>query len=105
MDEVDLTTLIGPALAQAIEKKGYQSLLPIQRAVLDPALSGRDLRISSQTGSGKTVAIGLTLRDVVVGNDASLPADSAAEARPRHLARPRALVVTLTRELAKQVEE
>ncbi len=95
MAEMDLEGLIGPALAGAIAKKGYTTLTPVQEAVLDPALEGRDLRISSQTGSGKTVAIGFTLRAVVEGDTAS---------SPKGAARPRALVVTPTRELAKQVE-
>jgi ATP-dependent RNA helicase DeaD len=67
----------------------------VQEAVLDPALAGRDLRISSQTGSGKTIAIGFTVRDVVSGDASS--SDKGA-------ARPHALVVAPTRELAKQVE-
>ncbi len=95
MADTDLETLIGPALAGAITKKGYTTLTPVQEAVLDPALDGRDLRISSQTGSGKTVAIGLTLRAAVDGDVASTPKGAA---------RPRALVVAPTRELAKQVE-
>ncbi|HSO39692.1 MAG TPA: DEAD/DEAH box helicase, partial [Labilithrix sp.] len=95
MADTDLEGLIGPALAGAITKKGYTTLTPVQEAVLDPALEGRDLRISSQTGSGKTVAIGLTLRAVIEGDVAS---------SPKGAARPRALVVAPTRELAKQVE-
>ena len=53
--------IIGLELASAIAKKGYTTLTPVQHAVLDPALVGRDLRISSQTGSGKTIAIGFTV--------------------------------------------
>jgi ATP-dependent RNA helicase DeaD len=66
----------------------------VQEAVLDPALAGRDLRITSQTGSGKTVAIGFAVRALVEG------ATSSAG-----IAKPRVLVVAPTRELAKQVEE
>src|SRR3954470_7807557 len=58
----DHADLLGPELFRAIERKGYEDLTAVQRAVLDPALAGRDLRITSQTGSGKTLAIGLTLR-------------------------------------------
>ncbi|MBX3189957.1 MAG: DEAD/DEAH box helicase [Labilithrix sp.] len=95
MAVTDFEELIGPLLASALEKKGYTNLTPVQEAVLDPALAGKDLRISSQTGSGKTVAIGLALRDVVQGDTSSTPKGAA---------RPRALVVTPTRELAQQVE-
>jgi len=95
MAETDLEALVGSQLAGAITKKGYTALTAVQEAVLDPALAGRDLRISSQTGSGKTVAIGLTVREIVGGESAS---------SPKGAARPRALVVAPTRELAKQVE-
>ncbi|HYO93612.1 MAG TPA: DEAD/DEAH box helicase, partial [Polyangiaceae bacterium] len=94
MQSPDFTALLGPELAEAITKKGYTALTPVQEAVLDPALADRDLRISSQTGSGKTLAIGFVLRDVV--QQASKPA--------KGVGRPAGLVVTPTRELAKQVE-
>src|SRR5664279_4208203 len=90
-----LETRLGTALAGALERKGYTSLTLVQEAVLDPALAERDLRITSQTGSGKTVAIGLAVRDLVV-RDASPIGGVGA---------PHVLVVTPTRELAKQVEE
>jgi len=86
--------LLGTELSKALAEKGYESLTTVQQAVLDPALADRDLRISSQTGSGKTLAIGFAVRQVVT-----------AGARPTDgIARPCALVVTPTRELAKQVE-
>ena len=91
LSDPSVAELLGPLLTGALEKKGFTELTPVQRAVLDPSLSGRDLRITSQTGSGKTVAIGLVLRDIV----------TAAPSAP---GRPRALVITPTRELAKQVE-
>ncbi|RIK91337.1 MAG: hypothetical protein DCC71_25170, partial [Proteobacteria bacterium] len=86
---------LGPALVGALARRGYDALTPVQRAVLDPGLAGRDLRIHSQTGSGKTVAIGFALRDLA----------GAPQASRRGVARPRALVVVPTRELARQVEE
>ncbi len=87
--------LVGPALATALENRGFTALMPVQRAMLAPELAGRDLRVSSQTGSGKTVAIGLAIRALAEG---PAPADHG-------VARPRALVVVPTRELAKQVDE
>lgn len=95
MKAADFEPLLGPALSRALAEKGYAELTPVQEAVLDPALAGRDLRITSQTGSGKTLAIGFALRELV------------AEAGQAHkgVARPRALVVAPTRELARQVEE
>lgn len=93
-----LPTVLGPALLSALERKGYTTLTAVQTAILDPALDGRDLRITSQTGSGKTVAVGFALREFVVDH---APGSDKAGA----LARPRALVIAPTRELAKQVEE
>jgi ATP-dependent RNA helicase DeaD len=95
MNRPDFAAVLGPAIAGALEKRGFATLTSVQTAVLDPALSTRDLRISSQTGSGKTVGIGLALRQLV---ESPSPAE-------RGIARPRAIVVAPTRELAKQVEE
>ncbi|HVH44375.1 MAG TPA: DEAD/DEAH box helicase, partial [Labilithrix sp.] len=107
-----LEETIGPELAGALEKKGFDRLTPVQEAVLRPDLQGRDLRISSQTGSGKTVAIGLALRDDVARPVSSEEGSEAEEASSSgnlkgrdQRAQPRAFVVTPTRELAKQVEE
>jgi ATP-dependent RNA helicase DeaD len=95
LDDLSFAELVGAPLAGALEGRGFTELTSVQLAVLAPDLAGRDLRISSQTGSGKTVAIGFTLRDFVAGR------------APAHgnIAHPRALVVTPTRELAKQVEQ
>ena len=91
----DLTQLVGPALASALVGKGYHTLTPVQEAVLDEALEGRDLRITSQTGSGKTIAIGFAIRDLL--DDLTASYGGAA--------RPRVLVLAPTRELAKQVAD
>ncbi len=100
MDPSALPDSLGPELSSALAQKGYTALTPVQTAVLDPALAGRDLRITSQTGSGKTVAIGLALRDFVrEGSDREGDSNGGAVRGPR------ALVVAPTRELAKQVEE
>jgi ATP-dependent RNA helicase DeaD len=98
MSEAEFSKRVGPAIAEALSKRGFTELTPVQLAVLDAAVEGRDLRITSQTGSGKTVAIGLALRETVLG------AGSGEERSARRgAARPRALVVAPTRELAKQV--
>jgi ATP-dependent RNA helicase DeaD len=74
--------------------RGFTTLTSVQRAVLDAESEGRDLRVSSQTGSGKTVAIGLALaRDL---------SDGATQS---NLPGPRVLVLVPTRELAMQVRD
>jgi ATP-dependent RNA helicase DeaD len=81
-----------PALSQALVARGYASLTPVQDAVVQPEAKGRDLIVSAQTGSGKTVAFGLGLADALFGED-GLPAPGM----------PLALIVAPTRELALQV--
>lgn len=92
---MDTPTLyaVPETLRAALLARGFSSLTPVQQAVAD-AEAGRDLRISSQTGSGKTVAFGLAL-----ARDLSAAAE-AADAAP---GKPKALVLTPTRELAQQV--
>ncbi|WP_417692587.1 DEAD/DEAH box helicase [Roseibium sp.] len=84
-----------PALAKALEKKGYTTLTPVQTCVLDDAPHDADLLVSAQTGSGKTVAFGLALAPNLLGDDDKLPPPGA----------PLALAIAPTRELALQVKE
>ncbi|MEO6387387.1 MAG: DEAD/DEAH box helicase [Croceibacterium sp.] len=82
-----------PHLSSALSGRGYTELTPVQSAVLQPEADGRDLIVSAQTGSGKTVAFGLAMAGELLGdNGASPPA-----------AKPLALVIAPTRELAMQV--
>ncbi len=74
-------------LRGTLARRGFTALTAVQTAVLDKALVGRDLRVSSETGSGKTVAIGLVVAP-------TLALGSRA---------PRVLVIAPTRELAAQV--
>ncbi|WP_292404583.1 DEAD/DEAH box helicase, partial [Mesorhizobium sp.] len=82
---------IVPALAKALENRGYVELTPVQKAVLE--LGQADALVSAQTGSGKTVAFGLALAPTLL---------DGAE-RFSHAAAPLALAVAPTRELALQV--
>lgn len=83
-----------PALDRALSERGYAEPTPVQAAVLE-AEEGRDLLVSAQTGSGKTVAFGLALATTLLG-DAERFADNGA---------PVALVIAPTRELALQVSK
>ncbi len=97
--DVSFDQVLAP-LREAMLERGFTSLTPVQSAVVEPELAGRDLRISSQTGSGKTVAIGLVLAELF--DRPGPPAGRPAEGGPRGC-RPRAIVVAPTRELAAQV--
>src|SRR6056297_1384227 len=88
-----MTTMI-PTLAAALEKQGYETLTPVQEAVTDPELDGKDLLVSAQTGSGKTVGFGLAIGPTILGDDGRFgPAGQ-----------PLALCIAPTRELAMQVK-
>ncbi len=83
-----------PALDRALSDRGYAEPTPVQVAVLE-AEGERDLLVSAQTGSGKTVAFGLALAPTLLG-DAERFSDNAS---------PVALVIAPTRELALQVSK
>ena len=120
-------------IRMALERRGFETLTPVQEAVASARSDGRDLRISSQTGSGKTVAIGFALADHFLApsdldateatEEASRPEtaeDESGKPRPPRgprqasrsgprtrdgKAHPTALVIVPTRELAAQVRE
>jgi ATP-dependent RNA helicase DeaD len=85
---------LSPSLERALADKGYAEPTPVQAAVLQPEAEGRDLLVSAQTGSGKTVAYGLALGPTLMGEGETLPPPGP----------PLALIVAPTRELALQVE-
>lgn len=83
-----------PAFNQALSKRGYEKLTPVQSTVLEPEYEGEDLLVSAQTGSGKTVAFGLSMAPTLLEG-----AESFSRAKA-----PMALVIAPTRELALQVK-
>jgi ATP-dependent RNA helicase DeaD len=82
-----------PSLDRALADKGYNDPTPVQAAVLDAEALNRDLLVSAQTGSGKTVAYGLAMASTLLGD-----AERFGPARE-----PLALIIAPTRELALQV--
>jgi ATP-dependent RNA helicase DeaD len=82
-----------PPLARALAERNYDRPTPVQLAVLADEAVDRDLLVSAQTGSGKTVAYGLAIAKNLLGE---------AE-RFERAAAPLALIVAPTRELALQV--
>src|SRR5271155_2956734 len=81
------------ALARALSARGYDEPTPVQLAVLTSEAADRDLLVSAQTGSGKTVAYGLALASTILGEAERLPTTTL----------PLVLVIAPTRELAIQV--
>lgn len=84
---------IAAPLQKALKAQGFSKLTVVQEAVLASDAAGRDLQISSQTGSGKTVALGIAVAPRLIE-----AATAGGGSRP--LA---ALVIVPTRELAVQV--
>ncbi len=81
-------------LRQALQQRAYTELTPVQDAVLAPELVDADLLVSAQTGSGKTVAFGLSMAPTLLdGSD-----------RFGRAATPLALIIAPTRELALQIK-
>jgi len=59
---------VHPALDRALINKGYAEPTPVQAAVLEAEHADRDLLVSAQTGSGKTVAFGLAAAPTLLGD-------------------------------------
>ena len=78
-------------ICQAVAAAGYTAPTPVQERVIPEALEGRDLMVSSQTGSGKTAAFMLPALQLLT------------ETHPAHGRGPRVLVLVPTRELSMQV--
>ena len=81
-------------ISDALSRKGYDTLTPVQEAVADPSLEGRDLLVSAQTGSGKTIGFGLAIAPTLLGEADTFGPPEA----------PLALIIAPTRELAMQVK-
>ncbi len=81
---------VSEAIATALEARGINSPFPVQERVLPDALAGRDLLVRSPTGSGKSLAFGITMAQRLEANTTQRPA---------------ALVLVPTRELASQIVE
>ncbi|NDA45921.1 MAG: DEAD/DEAH box helicase [Alphaproteobacteria bacterium] len=93
-DSVTLSNT-SPALARALDERAYHDLTPVQSAVLTSDTLGRDIVVSAQTGSGKTVAFGLAIAPDLLQDAEHL---GVAD-------KPLALIIAPTRELALQVEK
>ena len=104
---------LNPAVLQALADAGYTEPTPVQAQAIPAALEGRDLMVSSQTGSGKTAAFMLPAIHRFAEDPRQAPPKTfnqerqgarARGERPRFQpAQPRLLVLTPTRELAMQV--
>ena len=74
-----------------LKLRGYTELTSIQKAIIEKEITGRDAIVSAQTGSGKTIAFGLS----IVSN---IPNNNKVKKPPS------VLIIAPTRELALQVQ-
>jgi len=96
------------ALGRALADLKIHTPTPVQAQAIPVALEGRDLLVSSQTGSGKTAAFMLPALQKICEQPAPARTNGRPERtqgrRPRpEPARPSLVVLTPTRELAQQV--
>ncbi|MEV7528319.1 DEAD/DEAH box helicase [Agrococcus sediminis] len=85
---------LGDSISAALAAMGAESPFPIQAATIPDVIAGRDVLGRGRTGSGKTIAFGAPIVELLTRN------------RPdrREIGRaPRALILAPTRELAQQI--
>src|SRR5579862_5414875 len=88
----DLT--LSPILKTNLTRHGFKVPTPVQAMAIEPALAGRDLVATAQTGTGKTLAFVLPILQTI----SQLPKQPAATGI-------RAIVLSPTRELTMQINE
>ena len=76
-------------IIKALDGIGYEKPSDVQREVIPQILTGKDIVVKSQTGSGKTAAFGIPLCENIKWEESNA----------------QALILTPTRELAIQVKE
>ncbi|GAB2929216.1 DEAD/DEAH box helicase [Rheinheimera gaetbuli] len=85
---------LAPDLQRALVECGYSEMTPVQQQAIVPARRGKDLQVTAQTGTGKTAAFALPLLQRMLDKP-----KASVERRPR------ALILTPTRELAEQLAQ
>ncbi|WP_246795302.1 DEAD/DEAH box helicase [Burkholderia perseverans] len=113
-DEPSFASLgLSPEIVSALQAAGYVKPTPVQQRAIPAGIAGRDLLVSSPTGSGKTAAFMLPAIERFAQLQKTLAQQPRAprepqsadrrQRRPQPVARPGLLVLTPTRELAMQV--
>ena len=87
---------LSPTLLRALADQGFDTPTPVQAQAIPLVLDGRDLLVSAETGSGKTLSFCLPLLQALAENQVP------AAGRQRRV---RALILVPTRELAVQIGE
>lgn len=82
---------LSPAIAKNLARHGFETPTPVQARAIPPALDGRDVVATAQTGTGKTLAFALPIVDKL-----------ARGAKRKSIS---AVVLSPTRELALQIAD
>jgi superfamily II DNA/RNA helicase len=92
---------LNEVILKSLQDSGYENPTDVQAQTIPPALLGTDLRVCSNTGSGKTAAFVLpALQRVIEARN-----DPAKRRQKGVISGPRVLVLAPTRELALQVSK
>ncbi|MBV2128723.1 DEAD/DEAH box helicase [Arsukibacterium indicum] len=83
---------LAPDLQRGLAEYGYSEMTPVQQQAIVPARRGKDLQVTAQTGTGKTAAFAIPVLQRMLDTP-----KATMEKRPR------ALILTPTRELAEQI--
>jgi ATP-dependent RNA helicase RhlE len=86
---------LSPALNARLEANQFKIPTPVQAAAIPPALEGRDVLATAQTGTGKTLSFLIPILEMLQKTDSEKTGGRDAHA----------LVVLPTRELAMQIEK
>ena len=86
------------SIVAGLNARGFTQATPIQADTLPLALDGRDIAGQANTGTGKTAAFLLATLDRLLRNT-----PREVDETPAGAARPRALILAPTRELAEQI--
>ncbi len=87
-------------LQSNLARNGFIEPTPIQALSIEPALAGRDLIATAQTGTGKTLAFVLPMIELLLRERAEPQTAPVSRARG-----PRVIVLSPTRELALQIHQ
>ena len=93
---------LSAGLKARLRDAGISALFPVQRETVERVLKGEDIVVRSRTGSGKTLGFAIPVCEVLTRRPVA-PAGGAPAPLPSRSS-PRCIVLTPTRELAKQVE-
>ena len=94
---------LNEVLLKSLTDSGYETPTEVQARTIPAALAGSDLRVCSNTGSGKTAAFVLPALERVLAARADAAARGVKGFQPNK--GPRVLILTPTRELALQVSK